>query len=86
MKSEELVDVVCVLQEWFCVHVHILEEIDDDLLEFLVHLTADPLLNDTYNFVVVLDTQDQISHSLYLTLVGLFFKLLNHGQNALSML
>ena len=86
VEGEELIDVVCVLQQRLGVHVHIFEEVDDDLLELLVHLAADPLLHDADHLVVVLHAQDQVAHSLDLALVGLLLELLDHCQDVLSVL
>ena len=54
MEGEELVDIVRILEERFGIHVYVFEEGDDDVLEFLAHTSADALLHNTDNFVVVL--------------------------------
>lgn len=84
MEGQELVDVVSVLQQRFRVHVHILEKVDDDLLELLVHLAAYPLLHDAYHLIVMLNAQDQVAHPLDLALVALLLKLFDHCQDVLS--
>lgn len=78
MECEELIDVVCVLEQKFGLHINVLKEGDNGVLEIFVHLTADLSLSSRYNLVIMLYSQHQVTHPINRYFVRIQLKLGNH--------
>ena len=85
MKSEEFVYVVSVLKQRFRFQVDVLKKTNNRVLEIFIHFTADLSLRSRYYLIIVLNSQDQVTHSVYRYFVRFQLKLSDHCKDVLSM-